>query len=265
MRFDLLSLVMLLVGTSLAAGCTSPRCKTDSDCFAPEVCIERRCEPPAITIAPGEQDVAPAALDMDVHAVDSSSPAIPDMHVERDVAQTDMTADAGVEDQGREDKPRDMGSGSCQVDPFTFICQDDEFEPNNVSIASERLSTSTSGCRWFDFEPFDRTIEATMCPIDGADWYSIDFGDCDDSSFIIEVQVELLSDCDPNIIGLNSATFDCADDLVNCTIEDGKPTLRAIIEPPDSAGFIRSAYFEVHHKMQQDVTFDYRLSVKVRQ
>ena len=251
--------------TSTAACSSDARCSIDQDCFAGESCVDAICTVVADTGDTGTSasdtaqpgDVASTA---DTHTASDMATTTPDAtQVERDLGGA---ADvAPVEDAGAE---VDMSpGGTCTIDPFDFTCSDDAFEPNNTWIDGDRLVVDTLGCNP-DFVPHDSSYLATMCPLDGSDWYYVNFYPCSDgSSYVLQWQVQLESDCDADVIAFEPLSYKCDESFVDCTTIDGKPTIRMIV---DNTKFqnLQSTYVQVHNKDQDDVTFDYRISVSVR-
>ena len=265
----------------LAAGCSEARCSVDADCFDNERCLADRCTvqpawtrdqgafvPDAATrgdvsTPPARRDIGvPVDMDMEVMTPDADSPDAVPADTSGPADMTIVQEDVGLPDAQPQPDATPIGP-DCRVDPFTFICADDGGEPNNIYVDSYDLTPAVMGCAWSDFQPFQATFDATMCPLDGEDWFEVRYGTCDNQAFVIEWQVELLSDCDLSVVDVTLHGTDCSDPNVDCSIVDGRPTVRQIILPP-AVPLITSSRLFVSNKGSDDVAFDYRIHVEIR-
>ncbi len=265
---DVATVVALITTLAGIAGCSGQaRCSIDQDCFAGEICAERVCS--VGTRIGGDADIADDAAN--TTPPDEGLIARPDAGRGLDAnnqtpdaatSSDSSTADAAVDDAGHPDAGGvDAALGQCTVDPFTFTCSDDSFEDNDTWINGERLLPQTLGCNP-DFVAHDSSYIATMCPLDGSDWYYVNFFPCADSSYVIEWQVQLESDCDPSVIAFEPLSYKCDEPFVDCTTVDGKPTIRMIVSTNNFQN-LQSTYVQVTNR-GADVVFDYRIRVSVR-
>jgi hypothetical protein len=225
-------------------GCSgSDACTVDADCFRGEVCsAEGTC------IVEGDADAATDPGD------DSGGSG--------EDAGGDEDGGAGGDDAGGDD-PTDMNDGACVVDPFTYECTDDPGEEDDVWNDGTRLTQDVLGCNP-DFVAFDETFPGIMCPNDGSDWFFVNFHSCQGMDYVLEYQVEVLDQCaDPDAILVEPLSFECSEDFVECTVEEGKPTIRMIVD--DTLRNLQSAYVQIHTDGRNDLTFDYRIRVTVRE
>lgn len=238
----------------LLAACSSGAapCLADRDCFAGELCREGVCAPGNRTTPDAGEADATAGPPTDQPDQSTDSPAT------RDAGHADLGGDAV-----QMDTSTPSGGAACVVDPFTFTCSDDDFEPNDQWLDGHRLASEVVGCNQ-DFAPLEIAYVARMCPRDGSDYYSVNFSPCETAGYVIEWQVQPESDCDPALIGLESFSWDCEEPFVECVTIDGKPTVRMIVEPGNFQN-LQSMYVQVHSRGARDVTFDYRISLRVRQ
>lgn len=237
-------------------GCPSDdACATDADCFAGEVCAQGHCAPDdGGNGGPGEDGGA------DEDGGDGSDDGGRD---DDGGSGGDGDSDTDSNTGSDTDSGTDMQPGTCEVDPFTYQCSDDGYEEDDEWIDGTKLVGETVGCSP-DFQPVDETFVATMCPLDGSDWFYVDFRSCDGMDYVLEFQLEVDEECaGVGDIQFEPLSFECSEDFVQCTEVDGVPTIRMIVS--DTLANLQSSYVRVHISDRDDLTFDYRLRVVVRE
>lgn len=257
--------VALLVSSSCSCS-GEDHCVRDDDCFAGEVCSgDGFCLSEADPVQPGGDAGLDSSTDNngdasepdDVTTVNSSNSDAEGNNVSnRDVGgDSDERTDSGGDDTGADPE-------SCVVDPFTYQCTDDDFEEDDTWIDGTKLFDGVLGCNP-DFVGIDEEYVATMCPLDGSDWFYVDFTRCTGQDWVLEFQLDVTSDCDADLVKFEPLSYECDEPFVDCLEVDGKPTIRMIVD--QSFNNLQVSYFQVHTDGRNDVTFDYRVRVSARQ
>jgi len=259
-----ISILALLLVAGAVAGCSghSDRCTSDQDCFSDEFCS-------ASGFCRAEAD---AGTQADTgHGGDSGSVSDTGGGGSGDTGGGGNDVGNGGGDAGSDtgtgDASNDTGgdagpTAACVVDPFDHTCNDDDYEPNNEWIDGEYVFQGMSvGCNP-DFQPVQTTIDATQCARDQEDWYYFNYVPCDSTTFVIELQLDVQTECDPSMYDFAPYSMKCEDDNVECTVENGKPTIRALINPGNQ---VQSFYWSVDNTMRNDVMFDYSMTVDVHE
>ena len=252
--------------------CSSPKdvCSTNADCFAGEVCLSS-----GVCGVPGAGGADAGDGDEDATRRRDGGPTnngTTNNGTTNNGTTNNGTTNNGVPDMGdssmdaADTSGSDQGSATdmanaCAVDPFTFVCTDDAMEENDDWISGEQLGGMTLGCNT-QFVAVDETYTAVMCPLDGSDWYYVNFVNCREFDYVLEFQLEVLDDCDPEEVLFEPLSFKCDEPNVQCVEVDGKPTIRMIVD--GTFQNLQSYYFQVSIGDRNDRTFDYKVRLVVR-
>ena len=251
------------------SSCSSPgehECRTDRDCFAGESCVSGVCgTPDGSNGTDAGDDSGGRSASNNASNNGASNNGAPNNGSPNNGSSNNGSApDVGAADDGGADQggPGDMGLGACEVDPFTFMCTDDAHEDNDEWLTAEQLGGgAVLGCNT-DFVAFDESYTGTMCPLDGSDWYYVNFTSCDDGDYVLEFQLDVLDPCPDGSVTFEPLSYKCDEPNVQCLDVDGKPTIRMIVN--QTFNNLQSYYFEVGNADRNDVTFDYTVRVVVR-
>jgi hypothetical protein len=193
----------LLIASMLAVGAAAcdfeqPSCVRDSDCRPDFVCSRAGfCDP-----------------DWDAIRADSG-----DARGENDAGEEDADAGEDVEDTREDPVDRDtINFDSCVGETSDSGCFT-RYEPNDNATNASELTAGAFGCTGSegDFRDLDTVKTAGLCGSDAADWYELEYVECRDQSFRIDVVVDPFPEnCSHDAYALDirigDRTFHCSPD-----------------------------------------------------
>jgi hypothetical protein len=81
--------------------------------------------------------------------------------------------------------------------------------------------------------------------------------------YVLEFQLEVPDECAADDIHFEPLSFECSEEFVQCLEVDGKPTIRMRVD--ETFQNMQSSYVQLHIGERNNLTFDYRVRVVVRE
>jgi hypothetical protein len=250
-------------------------CSTDSDCFSGESCSAGRCVTPNADT--GNNTANNSANGSTPNSANGSTPN--SSNVSTNNSSNATTPNAGNANTGNNSTSTNNlnpnnGGASCEVDPFTATCEDDEWEENDRIDFEEALPVDSGlWCTGGTLNSMT-SFRGTFCAGDQLDLYRILIDNrtpdqCLQGPFTLTIDVRILQNCNPARIQVEPYTFFsdprsndlCADDdNVRCSSFDNGQGRR--IEWLREADQLNDFYLLIGND-ENNVQFDYEVTLTV--
>ncbi len=257
----------LLIASSLGTGCSdnARSCEIDDDCFGGEACVAGVCQ--------SQRSSNNVDSNHDSNDTDPNNNSNDAGSRDTDSDSNNGGADAADGDTGS-DADSDAGhTETCEVDPFTVSCDNDDDYDNDEWIDADPLRDGSSiGCTAGAERPDEwaRRIEGRICYDEAGDFYRLQVAPCD-TQFRLEVKMTVPEMCTEEEFRLNASfngggSMECNTERdffsAQCEREGNVYTWTLLIKPYDS---IWSLYFGAVGSDDENISsqFDYTLDAKV--
>lgn len=264
LSYVIFAISWLLVASSLGLGCSDdPRsCEVDDDCFGGESCVAAVCQSQSTSngdVADNNSDDTGSNNNADDTSTDDSGPIDGGHDATNEDAEADHDSNIGHTD-------------TCEVNPFTVHCENDDEYDNDGWIDADKFKEEGSlGCdRGVERpEAWSRQIDGTICHDEAGDVYRFNVSSCD-SQFRLTVSLTVPEMCTDSEFALEASqnggtAIGCQEDnekfAANCERNGNVHTWTLLIKPHSQ---IWSLYFSVVGSQDEDIAsqFDYTLEAE---
>ncbi len=240
----------------LSAACGSdPDCSIDKDCFKGESCLDGLC----IEGTSSNNTAANNTSANNTSANNTSNNPVNNTPV-NNTPVNNVTEGSYTELKAK------YPTSACIVDPFAATCAaPDDNESFYTYLAR---GNGAGGCISGDtFNAIDFTNTLEICTTETTDKYQTNLSTCSSKSFVLEVFITPMVNCDPALYTLDvwAAGHSCEDqsDTFRCTLNaDGSWHIQGIIEPGNT---VTSANVHITPNFGNVVAFEYDLRFLTRE